>query len=549
MAEVGRTERLRRGEAIELKPGLYGKLNAKERKLELSNGKKLSISPEDQKDLFPASEQELNLARKKEETYRGIKEHPLGEFGYQYSQKGIAGGVLGMVDKLVEKGEEYQTLRQAKKQVSEEISKKSPWTSGAATAASIGTDIALTGGLSGGMRAAASAPLLTAVEAGPRIFEEPKQVAGEVAASALGGALIDKGAKFLKNVSNRRGAAQALPKAQATVKTQNTMASAENQALNAQKMEKHAANIARTENENAARLHQHNLEIADKKNKFLQAESDFKTRKGASEQEAKRIKDEFDTAKRDYDQAINNLPEFQKKAQMEFSHKVTQNAQALKSHFPKDAKINSQELQVGKFIDEAINKSGYAGSKEGNQAAKILSSIFPEGETLAAKDLASRYIAIEGAIQRAEPDVQKILGQFKESLGSTIPSILENRVIQRQFMPVFKRNIESDLKSIFSELKDLEPSTRKSIQKELPLALRDIGDHNFLTRLNNGEIGQEIIDKVAKIDHFLPGFNPNDIIKMQKAVATQARNSHHVAYKNILDQAKENSKNFCNFCA
>ena len=53
MNEMGKKERLRNGEAVELKPGIFGRINKQNRTLELDSGKVLPISQQDQRDLFP----------------------------------------------------------------------------------------------------------------------------------------------------------------------------------------------------------------------------------------------------------------------------------------------------------------------------------------------------------------------------------------------------------------------------------------------------------------------------------------------------------------
>ncbi len=133
----GKRERLRLGEAVELKPGLIGRLNPKDRTLELSNGKKLSISKEDQRDLFPENEEAWQFAREKEETQRSIKKIPAGEFLFQFGQSGVLNALKDWGNKWTQSNNEYARIKCIHHEISEEIVKESPFISGVAKLASI----------------------------------------------------------------------------------------------------------------------------------------------------------------------------------------------------------------------------------------------------------------------------------------------------------------------------------------------------------------------------------------------------------------------------
>jgi hypothetical protein len=204
-------DRLRAGEVVEIEPGRKGRLNLENKSFETSDGRTMYVG--DDPDFFPRNEQQLGYSREKEGLEREIKNAPFGEFLYQFGNQGVAGAAKDWMNKLIQKGDEYAQTKQIHQEVGKGISERSPWTSGAATAASFIPDIALTKGMS----ATKAAPLLTAAHAGPRILEEPEQVAGEAAFSAIGGKLIDKGAAALNRIAQRRGQVRALPGEQQAV--------------------------------------------------------------------------------------------------------------------------------------------------------------------------------------------------------------------------------------------------------------------------------------------------------------------------------------------
>ena len=83
MNESSKKERLRKGEAVELKPGVFGRINKENRTLELDSGKILPIGKNDQRDLFPENEQALDVARRTEKLEGQVKKATFCEFFHQ----------------------------------------------------------------------------------------------------------------------------------------------------------------------------------------------------------------------------------------------------------------------------------------------------------------------------------------------------------------------------------------------------------------------------------------------------------------------------------
>ena len=210
----GNREKLRLGQAVELQPGIKGRLNKNDQTLELSNGKKLRLSEKNLRDLFPANEEAHKFALQKEELQ---PESTAGEFFHQLGQKGLPGAAHKWWDKITSTGDEYLRKQKAHEEISGEIAEKSPWTSGLATATSMIPDIALTRGMSG----LVAAPLLTAAHAGPEIIEHPGDVAKNAIISAGAGYLLDRVVGGARRISERRGEIRAMPERQAAVRGQN----------------------------------------------------------------------------------------------------------------------------------------------------------------------------------------------------------------------------------------------------------------------------------------------------------------------------------------
>lgn len=564
---AGKRESLRNGEAVELKPGLRGRLNFNDKTLELSNGTVLPISDADKRELFPADESTRKLAQSKEAIEANIKKTPGGEFFHQLGQSGGIGGIKDWADRFLLNRESYQRRKQAEREVSNRISEESPLASGAATAASFIPDLYLTRGMS----AAKAAPLLTGLSAGSRVLDEPLNVAAEAGVAGAGGFLFDKATNFLSKIAARRGASRAIPGQQAAVREQNALGAAEVAAQNAEQKQAFNALSQRVENENAARMHQYNLSLADRENKMIQAKNsyekartdreaevfrlkneyetakiqrsaestrlknEYETAKAAAQQEEKILNEQYQLAQRQYKEALKDMPRLQKEAQKQYGEEVVKNADRMQKSFPKDTKIYSSQIDPNAFIESAINKGGLLGSREGSQATRIIKGLFPEGESFSAKELSSRYKSIEEAIQRASPEVQGVLTEFKEYLGSRIPVIIEDSVSYNKVMPLLTRYLEKDVINTLKGIRGLDERVVSAIRQNVSSAIKSIDSNGFSQSMKNGELTKKLVDQIAPYESFLQGFSKSDIAKM-----SSGKNAEYaIAYKNILENAKK----------
>lgn len=564
---AGKRERLRQGEVVELEPGLSGRLDFNDRTLHLSNGRKLPISEKDQRDLFPANEEALGYARQREEIQQNIKSTPFGEFFHQLGQTGGIGGIKDLGDRYLSgrTKPEYERLKAAEREIGEEISEESPWTSAGATVAGIVPELYLTRGMS----AFKAAPLLTGVAAGSRIFDEPLQVAGEAGLAAGAGKILDLGGAWLSRAAKRRGAIRNLPAQQEAVAAENLAGQQAVNAANREQQQAYNALKERVKNENSALLHQHNLELNARQNRMIEAENAYTKANAAREaeivrlknadeatkaarkaelsrleNETKRLQDEYKLAQKQYDQAVKDVPRLQKEAQAEYSKGVVKNAKDIEKSFPKDSKVLLGDFGSNAFIENNITKSGLAGSKEGGQAARIIKSLFPEGEEISARELSKRYKALEDAIQRSTPEVQGVLTSFKNHLGERLPMVLEDSIAFHKVMPLLGKSVEKDIASIFSKMKNVDPAVVETVKSNARQALQGIKGTDFVNRLQKGDIVREVLEKVSSLENFLPpGLVSTDV---QKVLAQGPKHQWYQAFQNVTREAERQQQAFLN---
>lgn len=548
---AGKRERLRSGENVEVEPGVFGRLNKSNRTLELSSGEVLPVSQQDQRDLFPENEQALDLSRRKEKLGKQIQETPGGEFLYQFGQSGLANAAKNWVNKFSMKPDQYQSQQEAERQVSSRISGESPFTSGAATVASFAPDIALTGGMS----ALKAAPILTGLHAGPRIIEEPGHVAQEVALSSAGGFLIDKGSNALNKISTRRGEVRALPGQQEAVRKSNILGKQSVEESNLIEKQKFNLMNQNVKNVNETRLKQYQDDLNVRQNQIIQDQNAFQTAKSSRDSEIVRLKNEAELAKtlrsankikaeneyriskeaaekedklfsekfkleqKQYAEDLKKLPEAQRMAQKEFSENIVANSKQIERSFPKNSKIYMDELEVESFIENSILKSGLAGSPQASQASRVLKSLFPEGEFISVRELSQRYKSLEDAIQRSTPEVQTVLNDFKQHLGERLPNILENTITYNRIVPLLKKTLEKDVRSIIGEMnlgKESELLLKNASFRANQILDKEINSVNFVQKIQNGELAQDISSKIMTAEDFITAISPEQLKYLKK---------------------------------
>ncbi len=542
---------LREGQAVEFEPGLSGRLNKEKKTLELSNGRILNVAHDN--DYFPRDQQQLNLSKQKQSVEKKAK-GPVGEFLHQYSNQGIPGGIGDWRSYLTQTGEEYATRKQAERQVSQRISEESPYISAGATAANIATDVALTRGMSG----VQAAPLLTLGSAGSRLATNPGEVMGETALSAVAGKGVDMLGNYFSGVAKRRGAIRDIPIQQQNVKNSNIAGEVAVNDANALQNQQFNALKQNTKTSNETKLKQYQDDLNIRKNQIVndknayeqsklardteivrlknqaqtekmqrsanasKAEAEYQSAKQAADLENKRMADKFKQDQVDYQRATAELPELQKQAQREYSENVVKNAEGISNAFPKESRIDSSQLGVNEFIEQSLQKSGRAASKESNQASRILKSIIPEGEILTGKELATRYKALEDSIQRASPEVRGILNEFKSHMGDRLPNILADNIAYNRVVPAFQSQIQREISSILDKMQlvSVGGSSRSFLKdrmnSNLNQVFRELSPQDFVKKMQSGEVKQLILDRVIRPQDFLGGMSHLDPKNLKK---------------------------------
>lgn len=573
-------DQLRQGKAVEWRPGVGGRLNKENKRLELDTGEFLDVS--DDPDFFPKDDQSLAISREREQIQRGINQSPLGEFGYQFANQGLLGGAKDWVD-FATQGKNYAAKKAAQHQVSQDISEESPYMSAAATAASFIPDIALTKGLSG----MAAAPLLAAGHAGSRLITEPGEVAKEAAIGAAGGFALDKVGGYLSNVAARRGASQALPGQQAAVREANTLGQQAVNQTNAQQQQAFGMLKQGIKNANDAKLQQHTADLTARQNRMVQAQNAFETQKAArdanvlklkndfeiakaqrsadtmqresaylsaksaAEAENKRLAAEFKLSQDQYKKSLSELPALQEKAQQEYSKNVIRTSKEIEKSFPASSKITPQEIGVEDFISRYIDEAGLAGSREGSQVSRILKGLFPEGQSFGGRQLSKKYQGIEQAIQRSSPEAKALLNEFKSHLGQVLPGVVEDAVAYTTIVPILKRTLASDVKSILSGV-SLDRSSAKAVDKITSTALQnatnaiknEVGAAGFVKKIESGEFARELANKIATFEDFLVDLTPHNINFLKKEgtfpIIMENAQRQHAAFVDQLTQKIQN---------
>lgn len=510
---------LRKGDVVELEPGLKGRLDFKNKSLQLSNGTTLPISDANKRELFPENEEQKKYGREKEKIRSEIENAPIGgKFLHQMSQSGVLGGAKNWYQKLTSTADEYIRRKNAEREVSEEISQTNPYLSMAGTAASFVPDLAVTSGMS----ALKAAPILTAASAGPRIIEEPGQVAAETALAAGGGFILDKAAGYLGKVASRRKQIREFPSQLEAASRENIQGSQDVAQRNLQQKQNffEAQNKIKSQNDSLLKQYEDDLiirknKMIDAKNSYEKAKIDRQTAIGQDralvKQQETLLNDQYNAAKREYEDTLKNIPQLQKKAQQEYSNNVVKNAESIQKVFPKNSKIPVSQIGVEDFINDSINKTGLGASREANQASKIIKSIFPEGEIITANDLSGRYRAIENAIQKSTPEVKSILSDFKNHLGEQLPTILQDNIAYSKVIPLLKRYLEKDVISTLEKVPKLDRRTIAAIKFNATRTIRNVNPENFVNRMGNGDIARQIVEEMAPIESFLTFLSKSDI--------------------------------------
>lgn len=536
---------LREGEPVEFKPGLIGKLNKEDRTMEFSDGFKVDVSKD--RDIYPENEQALAHSREKEKIRKQISGSPLGEFGFQLGERGIFKSAKNWANKLdlTQTGEEYLRNKRASEEISQEISEESPYLSMAATGASFIPDLLLTKGLGAGRSAAG----LSVAHAGPRILEEPGQVATEAALSGSAGYLIGKGANWLSDVAARRGASRQVAKAAQEIPERNAAGRIASKL--ASEEEKSSYNILRERvgRENEARMHQYRLETDAYKKRALDSKNAYEKAKFDRESQIFRIKQEKEAAKaakstdqarlnkeyqsalenwkkekkllesqaalneKQYQDALKNLPTLQREAQEAYGKEVLKAAKNIETSFPADSKISSNSLDIDEFLHSKVFRGNLAGTPQARSLHKIIRSIFPKTHSFSGKELAKRYESLESAIARSSPEARVILSELKEHIGEKLPNALADNIAYKNILPSLQNHLSKNIDRITNSLSLPKVSNisgeklSKLAKERLKSVIDKISPDQFIEKMRSGQISEMLKNGLLNEADFTAAFS------------------------------------------
>lgn len=503
--------RLREGRPVEFEKGIYGKLNPKNKTLEFSDGLVVDVSKD--QDYFPQNQEQIEHSQRKEKLQQSIGRNPLGEFGHQFSERGLFGAAKDWYEFATKKGDEYQKNKLARKEVSEKIAEESPYTSIAATTASFIPDILATRG----MGAALTGAILPAAHAGPRILEEPGQVAKESALGAVGSYLIGKGTNYLGKTASRRGLSREISAQNKEIPILNATRKAETELVNEERRKA------------------------------------FESLKEATNRENEVLKNQGNLASENYKKSLEDLPRLQREAQEKYGQNVVKAAEDIEQNFHAEANISPSQLRIGEFIESYIPKMGLAGTSKERISKRIIQAIFPEGKSISSKELADKYKYLEKSISRSlsrsEPEVADILTKFKEHLGERLPYAMADDIAYREVFPSFKSNIEKNIEDVVRKLKIgkneniSETDLIKKAKSKLGKYLDSVNSENFVEKMTSGEISKKIKSSILNekdfLNHIVP---PSHLKKLEERGLSDYIGKSEVYKKRVKDYERFSSE-------
>lgn len=611
MPSKGFLEALRGGDSVEIEPGIYARVNPKDRTLETSSGKKLPISEKYRAELFP-DEKSKPIIEARDKVRKRVADSPLGEFGHQLTSGGIPGAGKDWYNYFTKSDEDYLSNKAAENYVSQQISEQSPWTSAAATGTNIGLDLFLTRGMSG----ARAAPLLMGAQAGPRVLEEPMEVAGEMAVGAGLGKIVDVGANYIGKIANRRALSRDVKSQAFATEEANVLGQQAVKDANAAELAQYNTDKFQTTQKNAISLNNYKTELANRKAKIQQDWSDYTQKVNQRDQQivqlkqnqealkAQRSVDEFklnqeratlehernmeifekkqsyekamaqhsgDTAalKKEYEQSLESwkkqkaqidnedilrrnqweaeqrqaeqqfkdqerawkiereqiqaqnkaqmveyekqaarVPELERQAKQEYSQQVVKAADRIGSQFPKESRIPTDAFGSSNFIKNNIEDTGLIALPAGKKSAKIINSIFPEGELITGNEIGKRYRSLEKFIVDSEPEVSDVLLNFKNHLSDQLPEILADNLALTRLAPKLEKQILSFVDDALNKMVTELPNMRSKAELKglVSNQIKDFFRFNrmgFRQKLESGQFVDELLSKAINSDDFL----------------------------------------------
>lgn len=253
--------------------------------------------------------------------------------------------------------------------------------------------------------------------------------------------------------------------------------------------------------------------------------------RAAQATEAEQARFAQETAKREAD--IASLPALQKAENEAWAEQSAQQIEKVGNTLG-TTPIEASVLGVEDFVENSIERSAQAGSKEGNFVSRFLKSVFKGDKSgkMSADNLKKGFRALDEAIATQEGAAKELLGQFRNELIETLPGKISNAYVYEKWAPKIASNAisgaEKQLSGIISKSPQIQETLVEKLGseylegfvKEVKQTIHGILEKNranFAESLQKGTIQNEIeqairsspaYNKINKtIDSFFPGFN------------------------------------------
>lgn len=415
---------------------------------------------------------------------------------------------MGVFDKLVDN---FYGIHKGRKNFERSEEEKHPTASTVGSVGGLLTDAFATAGIP----AVGALPLLGQAYSDTSILE-PSKAAGDIAENAAIGGALDlffKGAgRFAKNRGAQRGA--------------------------------NAANVAEIEGAEAANLAEQGRYKNDLQAAKKQHSAATTAEKSRFETETLAAKNQASQEKLAQDAALS-------------AHRMQQDALAQafveggKNTYPKLSQIlgkqavSSEVMGVDPFIENIINSSQYAATKEGSRVSRFLKTVFKaDAEGKINNDrLVKGLTAIDETIAKESGPIKDLLIQYKEQAFKNFPEKIANQLAYSKYAPKIVKALEPKIESAVVDVmkdnhhiisvfrEDLGGDYFTRLSQSLKTEIENIfsaNRANFQEAISNGTIAAEIegalknnslyqdllfeIEKRSKFNHaHTKGFKPEQI--------------------------------------
>jgi hypothetical protein len=399
----------------------------------------------------------LSVAARKAKSFAHEIPETLFEYGraIPHTLRGPGPGQeeMGLLDRYVEN---FYAQRTPRKELEHEQEQAHPTAAMLGSIAGVGTDIIAAGNLP----ARYAFPAMYQLESEKSILE-PVEAAKTMTGPALIGATLDAFFHGTGKIAQARGAVRG-------AKTANAAELKSTHAANVAEQTRFAAETKAAEKDLAARTAAEKQRFAsetkaskeDLKLRTLEEKQRFST----DTQKAKAFEEEILERQReklaDQVKARNNLVIQTGESQKAMNEAFVESGQRVYEKLPQvlgKESVSVESMGVDDFIDNVLNLSPQAATKEGNRVTKFLKTLFKsdaEGK-INSERIAKALKAIDQTITTSEGPVKDLLTQYKNFLFENLPQKLANSLGYEKFSPKIIKSLNSEVeKSVVNLMKN-----------------------------------------------------------------------------------------------